>query len=205
MVFARRSKAAARLGAAFRTRAVRKVYVAVVLGAVRGGGRTLTHELKFSSSRSGQNMTRVVGEADALLDGDMEAKSIGTLHFTPLLVFPHPHQPGAHETLLQIDLVSGRKHQIRTQLSYIGHPIVGDVKYGAPAALRDRSIALHCRTLAFAHPKREGGGDGDGQGETMMAFDAPLPGSWRARFGEGVVVAVERIKGDGHGRGGGVV
>ena len=243
MVFAKRSKAAARLGEAFREQAVKKVYVAVVLGEVEGRGpRTLRHALVFSPSaskdrrrsRKNGNVTRVVGD-DALApapsppSGDGGKTSplppppavIGTLRYEPLLVFPHPHRPGDRETLLRVELLSGRKHQIRAQLSHIGHPIVGDVKYGAPVALRDRSIALHCRLLAFPHPRRggegEGGGAGgsspatppppppppaagpeegkrEGEGEGMVvACRAPLPPSWLARFGPAVVAAVERV------------
>jgi 23S rRNA pseudouridine1911/1915/1917 synthase len=210
MVFARRSKAAARLGEAFRTHAVRKVYLAVVLGEVAGGGvRTLRHALAFTPQRvgggkvkkgggagaaggGGGNLTRVVGDASSVGSGG--GVVIGTLRYEPLLAFPHPHprRPHERETLLRIELLSGRKHQIRAQLSHVGHPIVGDVKYGAPVALRDRSIALHCRVLAFVHPKR--GGEEDSGGGVVMKFQAPLPASWRARFGQAVVAAVEGVR-----------
>lgn len=219
MAFAKRSKAAARLGAAFRARDVRKVYVAVVLGEVTTapGRTTLCHALAFDSgggvggSRENRgNVTRVIGDAAAVASpvssssssssgGGPPPKNVGTLHYTPLLVFPHPHRRGEKETLLQVELVSGKKHQIRAQLSHVGHPIVGDVKYGAPAALRDRSIALHCRLLAFAHPKRGGeekeeeGEQGGGKGKVVTCH-APVPPAWRARFGEAVVAAVEGVR-----------
>lgn len=209
MVFAKRSKAAARLSEAFRTRAVRKVYVAVVLGAVRGRvgeARTLRHLLAFSKGKGKDkgNVTRVVGDAPAAADGGGGGSTggvggvVGTLRYTPLLVFPHPHRLREHETVLRVELVSGRKHQIRAQLSHIGHPIVGDVKYGAPAGLKDWSTALHCRTLAFAHPKREqreGGEKEEGPQQRVVVVDAPLPASWAARFGDAVAAAVERVKG----------
>ena len=55
-------------------------------------------------------------------------------------------------SLLRIELLTGRKHQIRAQLSAIGCPIVGDLKYGASAANRDGSIALQSSELHFKHP-----------------------------------------------------
>ncbi len=69
--------------------------------------------------------------------------------------------------LLQVRLLTGRHHQIRTQLSAIGCPIKGDVKYGARRGNRDRSISLHAWRLAFEHP---------GTGEWQQ-LEAPLPDS----------------------------
>ena len=56
-------------------------------------------------------------------------------------------------TLLEIELITGRFHQIRAQMSNMGHPIVNDVKYGAKASLSyERSIALCAYKLIFKHP-----------------------------------------------------
>ena len=54
--------------------------------------------------------------------------------------------------LLEIELYTGRHHQIRAQLSYIGSPIKGDLKYGAPRSNKDGSISLHARRIEFIHP-----------------------------------------------------
>ena len=54
--------------------------------------------------------------------------------------------------LLEIELISGRHHQIRAQLSSLGFPIQGDVKYGAQRANKDKSISLHSKSLSFSHP-----------------------------------------------------
>ncbi len=59
---------------------------------------------------------------------------------------------GDHYHLLEIELFTGRHHQIRSQLSAIGCPIKGDLKYGAPRPNEDASIHLHARKLVFAHP-----------------------------------------------------
>jgi 23S rRNA pseudouridine1911/1915/1917 synthase len=54
--------------------------------------------------------------------------------------------------LLEIDLETGRHHQIRCQLAKIGSPIKGDLKYGAERSNPDGSISLHARTISFIHP-----------------------------------------------------
>jgi len=53
---------------------------------------------------------------------------------------------------LEVDLKTGRHHQIRCQLSAIGSPIKGDLKYGSPRSNKDASISLHARQLEFMHP-----------------------------------------------------
>ena len=55
-------------------------------------------------------------------------------------------------TLLEVDLYTGRSHQIRSQLSFIGNPIKGDLKYGSKRSNRDGSISLHARKISFTHP-----------------------------------------------------
>ena len=57
-----------------------------------------------------------------------------------------------HYYLLYIKLISGRHHQIRAQLSKIGTPIKGDLKYNAPRSNKDGSISLHSRSMEFVHP-----------------------------------------------------
>jgi 23S rRNA pseudouridine1911/1915/1917 synthase len=59
------------------------------------------------------------------------------------------------KSLLEIDLETGRKHQIRAQLSAMGCPIIGDVKYGASKPLKDYSIALQAYFLSFNHPVQD--------------------------------------------------
>jgi 23S rRNA pseudouridine1911/1915/1917 synthase len=62
---------------------------------------------------------------------------------------------GKHFSLLRIELLTGRKHQIRAQLSAIGCPIVGDVKYGASKPNADQGICLHAAELSFIHPVKK--------------------------------------------------
>jgi 23S rRNA pseudouridine1911/1915/1917 synthase len=71
------------------------------------------------------------------------------------------------DTLLEIELVTGRKHQIRVQLADALGPVVGDRKYGSRRSF-PHGIALHSRRLAFEHPVRK----------TRVEIEAPLPPAW---------------------------
>ena len=103
---------------------------------------------------------------------------------------------GDARTLVRVRLVTGRKHQIRVQLAEMGHPIIGDVRYGrslrgkggtdsGPSGkmepLGDRSIMLHASVLAVPHPTRVG---------CVVQVVAPPPAAWTALFGEGLLEAV---------------
>jgi tRNA pseudouridine32 synthase/23S rRNA pseudouridine746 synthase/23S rRNA pseudouridine1911/1915/1917 synthase len=68
-------------------------------------------------------------------------------------------------SLLEVDLLTGRKHQIRVHLSELGHPIVGDRKYDAPATGEHR-LALHAKHIAFSHPVTG----------AALEFETPMPG-----------------------------
>lgn len=73
-------------------------------------------------------------------------------------------------TLLEVEPLTGRPHQIRVQLAAMGCPIVGDLKYGAPTPLTDASIGLHCRRMKLMHPVRQ----------EPIVLEAPLPDWWPA-------------------------
>ncbi|MGE0756912.1 MAG: RluA family pseudouridine synthase [Pirellulaceae bacterium] len=77
-------------------------------------------------------------------------------------------------TLLEIQLETGRKHQIRVQLAHRGWAVLGDVRYGAHTSFPE-GIALHARRLEFQHPVRP----------TRITFEAPLPASWKSELGDG--------------------
>ena len=96
------------------------------------------------------------------------------LTYVPLHTFTPIYNPNTQHTLVNIALETGRKHQIRAQMSHIGHPIVGDVKYGALTSFPTRDIALHAYTLTIVHPVSQ----------EVMTFVAPPPALWNKRFGE---------------------
>ena len=71
--------------------------------------------------------------------------------------------------LVEVDLLTGRHHQIRCQLAHLGCPVKGDLKYGAPRSNPDGGICLHARRIRFTHPVRK----------EEMDITAPLPVSWK--------------------------
>lgn len=148
--FARTSKAAARLSEQFRTGTTRKEYLAVVEGRPRESSARLVHFLERDDKRS----TRVTTHPAA---GRQEAR----LRYTLL-------ESTEARSLLSVELETGRRHQIRAQLAAIGHPIVGDLRYGARAPLDQAQIALLARRLTITHPTNK----------QSLAFETPLPRGW---------------------------
>lgn len=150
VLLARTSKAAGRLTAAFRSRDVRKVYWAVVGGIPVPEEGTLEHYLRKDERHRKMHVTNS-GATDAKL---------------ARLVY---HVRSAHDnlSLLEVELETGRKHQIRVQLAKVGHPIFGDRKYGSVSEFPS-GIALHSRLLQIEHPVSK----------KRMQFKAPVPASW---------------------------
>lgn len=144
VLFARTSKALSRLSELFRTRAIHKTYWAIVTAPPRdeqgnamtiGQQRTLTHWLTRDekTNRARAYDREVPGSKKAVLDFRLIAR-------------------GERYWLVEVDLHTGRHHQIRCQLGKVGCPIKGDLKYGAPRSNPDGSISLHARRLCFEHP-----------------------------------------------------
>jgi 23S rRNA pseudouridine1911/1915/1917 synthase len=150
VLFARTSKAAARLSAQFRKQSVQKTYLAWVEGYVAPPSGTLIHWLKKDRS---VNRVRVVRPHSA---GAQEC----------LLDFRRV-KPLRSRTLLEITPRTGRSHQIRAQLSANGWPIVGDSKYGSKSSWPE-GIALHARSITFEHPTKH----------EPITIEAPLPEAW---------------------------
>lgn len=80
----------------------------------------------------------------------------------------HVLRQGDKRSLLEVDLGTGRHHQIRVQFAARGWCVVGDVRYGAKRPLNDKSIGLHAKVLTFAHPISN----------EMVRVEAPYPPSW---------------------------
>ena len=135
VVFAKTSKALTRLNKMFKDDEVEKVYWAIVQNRPRKDSETLTHYLikNEKTNKSTAYETEMPNTKKAILHYSLIAQSDNYF-------------------LLQINLETGRHHQIRVQLSKIGCPIKGDLKYGAKRSNRDGSISLHARGISFIHP-----------------------------------------------------
>ena len=135
VLFARTSKALARMNDLFKNRKIEKIYEAKVEGKPLHQTDTLTHFLVRDEKK---NITR------AHIKPVPNAEK-ATLSFDVKYV-------NNNNSILRIKLLTGRKHQIRAQLGAINCPIVGDLKYGASKANDDTSIALTAVELSFEHP-----------------------------------------------------
>ena len=133
MVFARTSKAAARLGQQMQQGEFQKKYLAVTEGIPEGSG-TYSDYLQKGSDR----MTRVVS-------AETKGAKQALLHYRIL-------EAGHGRALVEVDLITGRPHQIRVQFASRGTPLYGDARYGNGGA----QLALYACELSFLHPtKRE--------------------------------------------------
>ncbi len=135
VVFARTSKALSRLNELFSNRETHKTYWAVVKNRPPKDEDTLIHYLK----RNEKNNT-----SKAHLKEIPESKK-AILDYTIIKTLDNYH-------VLEINLHTGRHHQIRAQLAAIGCPIKGDLKYGFDRSNPDGGIHLHARKLSFTHP-----------------------------------------------------
>lgn len=135
VVFARTSKALSRLNDMFRKGEVHKTYWAIVKNRPNPQSGTLTHWLVRNDKQN---------KSYASLNEKSESKQ-AQLNYRALA-------STENYTMLEVELLTGRHHQIRCQLSTIGCPIKGDLKYGAPRSNPDGSISLHARSIDFIHP-----------------------------------------------------
>jgi len=135
IIFAKTSKALTRLNELFRKNEIKKTYWAVVKSVNKKGPKKLEN---FLIKNQKQNKSYVTENSNK------KAKN-AVLYFNSILELQK-------YSLLSIKLETGRHHQIRTQLSHIGFPIKGDLKYGFPRSNKDGSINLHSRKINFTHP-----------------------------------------------------
>ena len=148
VVFAKTSKALARLNEMLQKGEIKKTYWALVKGFPEKESDVMTN---FLVSDGRLNKTFVT-------DKETPEATKAVLKYTTIA-------KGDNYSLLEINLLTGRKHQIRAQLSNIGHPIKGDLKYGSKRSNPDGSISLLARHIEFTHPVSK----------NLISLDAPLP------------------------------
>jgi pseudouridylate synthase len=148
VLFAKTSKALARLNEMLRGHEIKKKYWAIVVKPPQEQEATLKHYL-VRNERQNKSYAYTTEKKDSKL---------AVLHYVTI---------GKSEryTLLEVDLHTGRHHQIRCQLAAVGAVIKGDLKYGAPRSNPDGGISLHARSVEFVHPVRK----------ELVVITAPLP------------------------------
>lgn len=148
VVFAKTSKALPRLNEMFRNGEVKKTYWAIVKECPKETEGELLHYLVRNEK---QNKSYAY-------DKEVKNSKKAVLHYKLI-----GHSQNYY--LLEVDLKTGRHHQIRCQLAKMGCPIKGDLKYGSPRSNPDGSICLHARTVQFVHPVSK----------EMIRLTAPVP------------------------------
>ena len=171
VVFARTSKALTRLNKMFAEGDVHKTYWAIVSRSVDEERRSGSTEVRETEDTDGWHTLE-----HWLIRNEKQNKSYAY----------DRERPGAKKailryraiahsdryTLLEVNLMTGRHHQIRCQLAAAGHPIKGDLKYGAPRSNADGSISLMARRIEFTHPVSK----------APVTIEAPVPDDtlWQA-------------------------
>ena len=149
VVFCRTSKAAGRISAQFRDGSPAKQYTAVVEGVVPDDeGHLVNHIFRR-------------GPTSHIIDVPTPKSREARLAFRVI-------DRTDSRTLVKIDLETGRHHQIRAQFAHLGFPVVGDLRYGAPAPLPGRQIGLLARRLTVTHPTLG----------HALTFTSPFPWGW---------------------------
>lgn len=135
IIFAKTSKALERLNKMLREKQINKTYWAVVKNKPQKKEDTLVNFLKKNQKNN----------KSTVFQKEIEGAKKAILHYKILKNLDR-------YSLLEIQLETGRHHQIRAQLSSIGSPIKGDLKYGFNRSNKDGSIHLHARKIGFIHP-----------------------------------------------------
>lgn len=148
VLFAKTSKALPRLNKLFKDKKANKTYLAITKGKPPKDKATLVHWMKRNpkQNKSYAHEKEVAESKKAILHYELQ-KVLNNYY------------------LLKVDLETGRHHQIRSQLSAIGCPIKGDLKYGFGRSNKDGSIHLHAHKLTLIHPVKK----------QELTFTAPLP------------------------------
>jgi RluA family pseudouridine synthase len=156
LVLARTSKAASRLSDQFRRRTPDKRYLALVEGRLDGGGTREDYLAK-----TGRHVRVVKPGREGAKRAELRWRTLAT-----------ERRKEGSVSLVEVELLTGRAHQVRVQLAALGHPILGDLRYDAQREFDGRNLALHSYRLEIEHPtKRE-----------AMSFSAPPPPTWRGYF-----------------------
>jgi 23S rRNA pseudouridine955/2504/2580 synthase len=159
---AKRRAVAAKLGRAFQTRSVRKIYWALVHGVPKPQQGKIEAALVKAGGPDGDRVRKA-------RPGEQEVAQSAVTHYAVV------DRAGQTVSFVSLKPVTGRQHQLRAHMAIIGHPVLGDAKYPSGAALPEgveRKLHLHARRISFPHPSGEG----------VVDVTAPLPDHMKESF-----------------------
>lgn len=180
-VFAKTAKATTWLSESFKIRKADKEYVAVLNGELTGSG-AITNFLSVSQTektRVFDNDNKDIGRRRNTVEARLQWEAIMAIQGGAEL-----KQKQTLQTLVKVKLETGRRHQIRAQMSHLGYSVVGDAKYGAPQRFQMKDIALHSLRLTLVHPTTK----------QPIVLSSSVPTVWISRFGQDVVSAVDELR-----------
>ena len=162
LVVAKRRSVAVKLGRAFQTRSVRKIYWAIVRGFPKPPQGKIEAALVKSAGPEGDRVRKA-------RPGEQDVAQSAVTHYS---VNDHAGQKASFVTLKP---VTGRQHQLRAHMAILGYPILGDTKYGGDIDMPEGvapTLHLHARRISFPHPSGEG----------VVDVTAPLPPDLKESF-----------------------
>jgi len=161
-IFAKTSKALERLCEMFRGDTVHKFYWALCCEKPASAEGLLENWLTRNEKQNKSYIVPAPSDASAKGKGSASAAKLARLKYKFIMSTERYH-------LIEVELLTGRHHQIRCQLAGMGCKIKGDLKYGAPRSNPDGGICLHARRVEFVHPVKK----------TPVVVEAPVPASWK--------------------------
>ena len=162
LVIAKRRSVAAKLGRAFQTRSVRKIYWALVRGVPKPPQGKVEAALVKAAGPEGDRVRKA-------RPGEQDVAQSAVTHYAVV------DRAGQDVAFVSLKPVTGRQHQLRAHMAILGHPILGDEKYRGDRDLPEgipNKLQLHARRISFPHPSGEG----------MVDVTAPLPEHMAAAF-----------------------
>jgi tRNA pseudouridine32 synthase/23S rRNA pseudouridine746 synthase len=149
LLFARGAAAQSALSRAFATRAVRKTYVALVHGRVADDAGTIDLPLAADWPNRPRQIVDHAHGKPSTTRWQVRAREV---HPSTIGMAGFGSTPDAPLTLLELEPLTGRSHQLRVHLASLGHPIVGDTLYGPPASRDAALMYLHAMSVELEHP-----------------------------------------------------
>ncbi|BAQ17719.1 ribosomal large subunit pseudouridine synthase C [Methyloceanibacter caenitepidi] len=162
LVVAKKRSVAAKLGKAFQTRSVRKIYWALVHGVPKPPQGKIDAALVKATTPDGDRVRKA-------RPGEQDKAQSAVTHYAVI------DRAARQVALMSLKPVTGRQHQLRAHMAILGHPILGDTKYPSEIELPEgieRRLHLHARRISFPHPSGEG----------VVDVTAPLPPHMETAF-----------------------
>jgi 23S rRNA pseudouridine955/2504/2580 synthase len=162
LVVAKKRSIASKLGKAFQTRSVRKIYWALVHGVPKPPQGKVDAALVKAATADGERVRKA-------RPGEQDKAHSAVTHYSVI------DRAARQVALMSLKPVTGRQHQLRAHMAILGHPILGDTKYPSETELPEgieRRLHLHARRISFPHPSGEG----------VVDVTAPLPPHMEAAF-----------------------